>query len=408
MNVIFSNKLFRKTLISDSISTMGDAIFYIVLLTYASDLPQKKIAMLMVTLSFALSNFTHFFFGALSDKTKSKARKIIGLAFVRASIFIVIAGLLWLMQKNQSLIIFAVVILLITLSTILGNFVDALYTPIFPKIVDENEIESAMGISMSLIQGINTLSNFFGASLLIWFTFSQLAFVNTISFLISGFILYSIFPQIKTIEHDIKLQDVDKGILKIILDAFKEVISLPIFAIIKQFVLINMLCEPVVIFFVLLYQNSDSKAFWVSLLLSLFAIGNISGNILGVRLFSRYQLKQLVSIDLSLIALLLLGILLLNLPLVLIFQFCVGFMSGAISPKFSVEIIRTIPEDNLATISSALNAILLFSGAGFSAIVTFLVQFLEIKLVVGCMIGLTMINIVKSILTNKRSELSTD
>ncbi|MGO2940221.1 MAG: MFS transporter [Pseudolactococcus laudensis] len=408
MNTVFKNKLFRKTLISDSISTMGDAIFYIVLLTYASNLAQKKSAILLVTLSFAFSNFTHFFFGALSDKTKSKALKIIVLAFLRAGIFILIAGLLWLMQKNQSLIIFTVTIILITTSTILGNFVDALYTPIFPKIVDEDEIESAMGISMSLIQGINTLSNFFGASLLICFTFSQLAFVNAISFLISGFILYSILPQIKNIEHSIKLQDVDKGILKIILDSFMQVKSLPIFGIIKQFILINILCEPVFVLFVLLYKNGENKAFWISLLLSLFAIGNILGNILGSKFFSSYHLGQLAIIDLGLIVLLLLGILVLNLPVILVFQFCVGFMSGTISPKFSVEIIRTIPENNLATISSSLNAILLFSGAGFSAIITFLIQFLSINLVVSIMIALTIINIIKSVLKNSNAELSLD
>lgn len=90
MGTFLKNREFRWITMSDWFSVIGDSIFYLALINFASTLSNPALAISLVTISETLPDALSFVAGYLCDKTKKKYIADIICAFLRAALYIII------------------------------------------------------------------------------------------------------------------------------------------------------------------------------------------------------------------------------------------------------------------------------------------------------------------------------
>lgn len=365
MNVFFKNKDFQKLVLNSLLSTMGDSLYYIALMTYASQLPKANLGISIVSFSESLPTMFGLFIGSYADASRNRSQKMIGSTLLRSLLYFIVGILIGF---DASLMILTVIAILNFLSDVIGNYSEALGSPFLPLIVPKNELEEAQGLRGSIAQTVRIAANFLGSALIGILSFRLLAWINSAAFLLTILILLSLRSLFRSLEEK-HLQRTEKISMSLFFRQIKTAImniiqNRPLFKLLMIFAIVNAIFMTITpSFSMLLAQYPDmvikNFPFTLALLQGMVAIGSIVGGVIGVNVLKNYTLYQLNPF-ISILAVLLLSFMYLQETWLILTTFLfLGFLIGVANPKLNAAILTIIPLNQLGTISGGMSMILM-------------------------------------------------
>jgi len=209
MRVFIRNKLYRYITISDSLSVIGDSIFYLALIAYASQLPDSIFAISIISLSETFPPFLAFWTGHIVDKTpdKYKAGADIATNLLRGIIYIVVATILYF---QSGMIVVILISILNFISDLIGTYSDNLRFPIVYSIIPEEDMEESLAFSNISYYLFSFLAKASGGIVLLLFNsnFELLSLANSLTFLIAAVLMMKVYPSLK-LKMSTKIDDGD-------------------------------------------------------------------------------------------------------------------------------------------------------------------------------------------------------
>ena len=173
------NILLSKFLSLGWISCIGDALYYLALMTYAATLENPALGILVITISTTLPNLIGLLLGTVADSVKNKIKRITQAGIFRGIIFIAIGLII-----NQTTDLWGLLLigLLNALSDTAGSFSAFLKSPFLRLASKEEELEQWVGLDQSVRGAIDGIAGFFGVLLLGILGVYYLAFFNAFLF----------------------------------------------------------------------------------------------------------------------------------------------------------------------------------------------------------------------------------
>lgn len=369
MNTYFSNKGYRTLTNASLLNAIGNSLYNIVFIVYASTLPFNTLAVSLASVAIFIPSFFQPFVGHIADKTTHKLKWNILSRVLQFILFMVLAGLI-LLEPSFSL--FLVLLLINVVSDCLGFFSSAIQLPFIKLLVKEESLMEAMGFQTALQTLIQLIFQGAGAFFIVQlnYNFSLFAIINAITFLIAGGIILSHYKFLKEIDGKLGQKEVSSQ--NNFRRDFKETIHL---------FLQNPFLKMIIIFAVLinlLGSSSDGllnvslihrDVLWFNNLPNTLAAVSISSSI-GILLGSLFTkdffkgVSSLMIISLILFNTALLPVTVILLPskvLLVTLLFTLGYLLGKINPRISAYIISEVPEEKLG-LTSGIFSILVMAG----------------------------------------------
>ncbi|HIS18405.1 MFS transporter [Lactobacillus johnsonii] len=195
MNVFLKNKNYRKFSIASFLSSAGDILFYLAFMTYASKLQNYSLALSLIAISESIPRLFYIVGGYFADRTKNKYRNIVLAAIIRFMLYSIVGFLLISNLSQWNLVIIIAGINFI--SDIIGTYSGGLVSPLIVNLVGNDEFAEAEGFTNGLGEIVNVSAQFIGSGLLLFLSYSNLAFINALTFLAAGLLFANVgFKQI--------------------------------------------------------------------------------------------------------------------------------------------------------------------------------------------------------------------
>ncbi|MGT2845056.1 MFS transporter [Streptococcus hongkongensis] len=379
------------TFVSDLISNFGDIVYYLALMNYVLILPDGKMAIALVTFSETFPFLSSILMGILGDRTKNKVDTILAALAFRVVMYSIV-GIV--MGFKPALWILVIAIIINILSDLAGQYENALFKPITLRIIKEDDREKFLGFRQGTMTAFQMAFIASGAVLLSLFNFQQLAFVNASTFLVSAIIImfirsalkekvtgYSVQTRDGNHQENI-IQDVGYS-LKLAFDSLSKVpvLKTSIYILAGLNAIIGV--EDAIL--LLIFKENPCFGFG-SLAATIAILGLVSslGMMFGSFLLTRDKLpisieQALLGSPLALVALFI-GIYLQNVYVMMVGIGLLTICIGIINPKISALIMKTMPENQLATISSGISTFCTVSVVISNALVSVLVIYLSAKM----------------------------
>lgn len=366
MSIIKKYPLYQKIILNNFISTLGDSMYYIALMTYAAQFTNSSLAITIVSLSESIPFIFASPLGSLADMSEHKATKICYSGLIRGVLYLSVG---FLIGFQQSMMLLVGISLINFISDNVGKFSNSLFYPFVPLIVEQDDLEEAQGLNGAISNIVAIIAQFVGAYLLGLFSYQLLAVINSMTFFATALIVLSMKKSLDTLEkeHLDKHENISlSAIWKQMVFAIKETTkNKQFFKLILVFAGLNGLSSAISpLLSIILAKDSaliiDSFSFTFALIQGLTSIGVILGSLFGTKLFKRLELEQFTQLILFFMALLVCSILLKNIYLLLGFQFILGLLIGILNPKFNAKLMKEIPLDKLATIAGGVSTMLMF------------------------------------------------
>lgn len=208
MNVFLKNKDYRRFSVASFLSSAGDILFYLAFMTYASKLQNYSLALSLIAISESLPRLFDIFGGYLADRTRKKFKNIFLMSLVRFTLYSLV-GILFVTNVSQWGLVIAVVIINF-ISDMAGTYAGGLSAPLIVDLVGEDEFAQAEGFTNGISQVITTVAQFVGSGLLLFLSYSSLAFVNAFTFLAAGLLYASVGVRHNKDNQSIELQEVNE------------------------------------------------------------------------------------------------------------------------------------------------------------------------------------------------------
>lgn len=365
MSIIKKYPLYQKIILNNFISTLGDSMYYIALMTYAAQFTNSSLAITIVSLSESIPFIFASPLGSLADMSENKATKIFYSGLIRGALYLSVG---FLIGFQQSMMLLVGISLINFISDNVGKFSNSLFFPFIPLIVEQDDLEEAQGLNGAISNIVAIIAQFIGAYLLGIFSYQLLAIINSMTFFATALIVLSMKKSLDTLEkeHLDKHESISlSAIWKQMVFAIKETTkNKQFFKLILVFAGLNGLSSAISpLLSIILAKDSaliiDSFSFTFALIQGLTSIGVILGSLFGTKLFKKLELEQFNQLILFFMALLVCSILLKNIYLLLIFQFILGLLIGIVNPKFNAKLMKEIPLDKLATIAGGVSTLLM-------------------------------------------------
>lgn len=367
MNLFRKNLLYRRVLVADAVSVAGDAIYYIVLMTYASRLPNSSQAIWWISLSETLPGMLYAFFGVLADRTKNKTKRLLQTYGYRTLCYLVVGILIGF---HPSLSLIAVIALLNFGSDLLGKLTSSLMMPFFVQVVHDDELEEANGWKSAIERIMGISAQFAGTFLVLWFSYRSLAWFNGATFAIGGLLILSISKRLIHIE-DSKFQkrkvpkkaENPPSYWRDLRESIKLLYrNRPMFFIVIQVTLINAALFPLTALFTMYAAAGDgfivrSFSFTLALFSSVGSAGVVLGNVLTGRWLRSVPLTEIIACNYVMVFGFCLGLWTKQLVVTLLMYLLVCACVGALSPKYGAMFAREVEREHLASISGVSNTL---------------------------------------------------
>lgn len=403
------NNLFRKYYLNSILSNLGDSIYYIVLLTYASSLKESAIAISLVSLSETLPPLLQLITGSVADNTKNKRDKIVLCAFLRGVLYFIVSLLL---LRKGSLSILIIIACINLISDIAGKYSNGLTFPFIKFMVKEDELDEVQGIFGGTQQIVSIVANFLGATLLTWFSFSQLGVLNSVIFVVVGCIYVSMKNGLASIEETYLPVETDFNISNV-LTKMKNSFHLLLekkdfFLIVLQLACINAsltLLVPVATIFIKhnLQLTLATISFSIAFFQGTISVGIIIGSLFLVKRLKRVDIKLFIISGFFSILVICLGLFLKIWVLIAVGSLFAGLSVGISSPKLTVLMMNSLPTKDISTISGGVNSILVMGSLLATILLTAISTFSNYMYSFYLLFCLVLLGIIFCIVTNKSS-----
>lgn len=367
MDIFLRNTNYRKFSLASWLSSAGNILFYLALMTYASRLKNYSLALSLIAITESLPNLIQSLSGYLADRTKNKYHVIVWLAIIRFALYLLVGLLFATNISGWNLVL--MVIGLNFISDLSGKYSGGLQTPLIVSLVGENEMSEAQGFTNGISQLITMIAQFAGSGLLLFMSYSGLAIVNAITFLVAGIIYANIGMNVKKQEVNKQPEEVNtQKFGATIVSSLKQVKQANgLLTIVLVIALLNGLLstvEPLIS--IVLAGNKNmligNYSFTIAVVSTVAAIGMASGSAIGTKIFKNTSLFLIVLAD---------TIATITLAIVIIYGnifaslFCLailGFLAGIVSPKLLQWLVTTVDRKILSSSVGLLNTILVMAG----------------------------------------------
>ena len=369
MNTYFSNKGYRTLTNASLLNAIGNSLYNIVFIVYASTLPFNTLAVSLASVAIFIPSFFQPFVGHLADKTKNKLKWNILSRLIQFALFMTLAGLILL---KPSFLLFMILLLINVVGDCFGFFSSAVQLPFIKHLVPEENLRDAMSFQTALQTLIQLIFQGAGAFFIVQlnYNFSLFAVINAITFLIAALIILSHYHYLNAFDFELSKREVaTKNTFK---HDFKETLHL---------FLQNPFLKMIIFFAILinlLGSSSDGllnvsllhrQLLWFNNLPNTLALVGISssvgmllGSLLSKDFFQKVSSLMIISLILLNTTLLPVTILLIESKMLLIILlFTLGYLLGKINPRISAYIISEVPEEKLG-LTSGIFSILVMAG----------------------------------------------
>ncbi len=360
MNRILNNKLFLKTLIANLISNFGDVVYYLALMKYVAFLPEKRIALSMISFSESIPQLAAFVTGYFADKTKNKIRSIFVTLFMRAFLYVVL-GIA--MGFSPSLIVVGIAVVINVISDVSGLYENGMFFKIEKNIIPDEEREKFIAFEETTHNTLNVVFRAIGGLLIVLLSYQNLAFINASTFLLSAIILVTIKSAL--------LNSINKGnlegnsengkfsIKKIYLEqkqAFKYLFSSPKIKLCVVVWPITNAIMSIVMWLIVLMIGNGSPIIILSGAITIVAVeisrafGSFIGGYLSIKYFEKVSINTFIKSDVITMLIMFISLYYRQIYLVLICFIIMGISEIASNAKVGSIVMNTYDEDKLATI----------------------------------------------------------
>lgn len=372
MNTYLTNKEYRILTNATLLNAIGNSLFNIVFIVYASMLPFNTLAVSLASITIFIPSLFQPLVGHLADNTKEKLKWNI---YSRLTQFLLFSLLAFLILLKPSLLLFIILLLINVIADCLGFFSSAIQLPFIKELVDEDNLRDVMGFQTALQTLIQLVFQGLGAILIVQlnYNFSIFAGINALTFLIAALIILTHYSLLKPWNDALKVEKTMQTKTNSFTKDFKEVIAL---------LMKNPYLKMIIFFAILinLLTSTSESLLNISLLTKEYLwIGNLPNTIaligifisVGVLLGSLFTKDFFKNVNSSLIIALILVnttlipiflILVHSIILVLLSLFTLGYLIGKLNPRVSAYMISEVPQDKLG-ITSGVFSTLVLAGA---------------------------------------------
>ncbi|MBO0477643.1 MFS transporter [Vagococcus sp. DIV0080] len=347
---------------------MGNSLYNIVFIVYASTLSFNTLAVSLASVAIFIPSFFQPFVGHIADRTKQKLKWNILSRLIQFSLFLLLAGLILL---EPSFPLFLALLLINVISDCFGFYSSALQLPYIKHVVPEENLMEAMGFQNACATLMQLIFQGFGAFLIVQlnYNFSLFAIINAATFLAAAFVILSHYKFLNQLTLT-PVPPLKEG--NSFKNDFKETMHL---------FLNNPFLKMIIIFAVLinlLGSSSDGllnvsllnrENLWFTNLPNTIALVGIStslglllGSLLTKDFFKKVSSLRIISLILLNTTLLPIILLVIQSKLLLILSlFTLGYLLGKINPRISAYIISEVPQEKLG-LTSGIFSILVMAG----------------------------------------------
>lgn len=365
MRQLFSNKLFMALTLSDLISNFGDSLFYLVMMRYVLDIPQTTLAMSVITLTEMVPMVTNMVSGDRADQTENKLGAILVTQLLRAVLYL---GVFHLMSFPVAFWVAMVVSAINLVSDLAGQYESALFIPISLRVLSKEEREGASGFRQALFSGSQVIFLTSGSIFLGFFTYSQIALINSGTFFLSAIIMLGILPRLRKLLEEPPLPAPQKSqaegssFFKRVKASFEEFRSLPNLMNLLIIALINGILSGLNNFLVITMKEKEgfvigSTTQTLALFPILIMAGQMLGSILAMNLFKKLSLYQEILWASFAGVLIYVFLLMGSIHGTFASIFLISLASGAIGPKFYAYIMNHVNEERIALTMTSLQTL---------------------------------------------------
>ena len=367
MTIFFKNKEYRKFSIASILSSAGDILFYLALMTYASRLKNYSLALSLIAISESVPRLFSSVGGYLADRTQNKFQKIVWMAMIRGALYLLVGFLFSQNIAGWNLVIMVIIINFI--SDTAGTYSGGLTTPLIISLVKKDEIAEAEGFTSGVSQVITLISQFVGSGLLLFMSYSALAVINGLTFVVAGLIYCNIARSKRKKGISTVTQEVDdRGFWSTLALALKQVkkasgliTTLLVIAILNG---VLSTIEPLIS--IVIAGNRQvmvigTYSFTIALIGAMAGIGAALGSIFGTNLFKNVSLYIIIMFANIAGASVIIAILSKQIWFCLITYCILGFFAGTATPKLTQWMVGAVDRKILASSVGLINTILLIA-----------------------------------------------
>ena len=367
MTIFFKNKEYRKFSIASILSSAGDILFYLALMTYASRLKNYSLALSLIAISESVPRLFSSVGGYLADRTQNKFQKIVWMAMIRGALYLLVGFLFSQNIAGWNLVIMVIIINFI--SDTAGTYSGGLTTPLVISLVKKDEIAEAEGFTSGVSQVITLVSQFVGSGLLLFMSYSALAVINGLTFVVAGLIYCNIAKSKRKKGISTVTQEVDdRGFWSTLALALKQVkkASGLITTVLVIAILNGVLSTIEPLISIVIAGNRQvmvigTYSFTIALIGAMAGIGAALGSIFGTNLFKNVSLYIIIMFANIAGASVIISILSKQIWFCLITYCILGFFAGTATPKLTQWMVGAVDRKILASSVGLINTILLIA-----------------------------------------------
>ncbi|MDF7639874.1 MFS transporter [Lactobacillus sp. ESL0791] len=376
MSVFFKNKNYRWFSVAGFLSSAGNILFYLALLTYASRLQNYSLAMSLIAITEAIPDLLQSIGGYLADRTKNKFKVITWLGVIRFVLYMIVGLLFTRSIAGWNLVL--MVIALNFISDVAGVYSSGLETPLIVKLVKENDVAEAEGFTNGVSAAFQMCAQFIGSGLLLFMSYSEIAVINALTFLVAGLIFAKIGHDYRK-EHQDEVEETinDQNFFATLASSFKQLRkNTGTFTVILVIALLNGVLgtlQPLISIVIAANRSImviGTFSFTIALVGAIGSIGAAAGSILGTTIFKKMSLLTIALLDTAFAAAMIGAIFSKSIILCLILIFFLAFFAGTASPKLEQWIVTTVDRTILASTIGAINTILIVASPLVTSIST--------------------------------------
>lgn len=366
MKNILKNWTYLWVLTADMLSNFGDVVYYLALLNYVLLVPNHRLALAIVTFSGLFPSFMGLVTGYLADRTADKLGTIKLTLIFRVLLYALIG---FFMGFESALWIVVVAAVLTVFSDFAGFYENGLYTPLSLRVVPNAEREAYSAFRQTVTSSLNIGFQALSAILVGLLSYRQLGFLNAGTFLLAFLIMQALTPTFKQLLADQplksppKISKEDKGpgllfALKLAIQELRKVPEMRLSLVVSPWLnAFGAAFSPILLLLMkedpsFIFINSQSS---LALIMTAFFVGNIIGSALVLSLFKNASMASLVAASTLANLGLFVGMVLHQMPVVVISATLVGVFLGGSNPKFSALMVNSMPEEQLATIGGGVS-----------------------------------------------------
>lgn len=403
MKIFLNNSLYRLFITSSTFGYAGRTLFDIAFIIYATNLPNPELAMSIVSIATTLPYIISFILGYFSDKTSEKYDALLVTRFYQFLLFILLSlvcifGVTWW--------VFAALVLVNVISDILGGYNGYLSMSITTRLVEKNELSSALAFRSSIYDIISLGGKAAGVLILglLSYNYSYFGLLNATLFFIAFFILKRNRGNFKNKigSYEIVKKNTDGiSINRFCRDTFHNIKKLKKIKKIYSFVLlfswVNFYSAGMHALFLVIIVKSENLvfgnvAYTVTLLELVEIISMVLGGLYQLDIYKNMTLKSNVIIEILIFIIYVLNIIYLqNKYILLILIIIIGYLAGISNPKLDALILQSVPEENQTSIFSIFSTLITLTVPIGTVIILFISNVLSVNVALYVLLMLLLI-----------------